>query len=78
MLGIAGGVLGEILGLTAAYAIGLHSHLMNVGAFIFSFRLTISAFISAIIAAVIIGAAGGILPAWRAARISIIESLRAL
>ena len=78
LLGIAGGVLGEILGLTAAYAVGLRSQLMNVGAFIFSFRLTTSTFISTIVAALTIGAAGGILPAWRAARTSIIDSLRAL
>ncbi len=78
LLGLAGGAFGEILGLSVAYAVGLRSHLMNVGAFIFTFRLPGSAFISGIVAAVAIGAAGGILPAWRASRISVIESLRAV
>ncbi len=78
LLGLAGGVLGEILGLTAAYLIGLRSQLMNVGAFIFAFRITTSAFISGLLAAIAIGAAGGILPAWRATRISVIEALHAV
>jgi len=67
-----------MLGLTVAYTVGLRSQMMNVGAFIFTFRLPGSAFISGIVAAVAIGAAGGILPAWRASRISVIESLRAV
>ena len=78
LLGLAGGAFGEILGLSLAYAVGLRSHLMNVGAFIFAFRLPGSAFISGIVGALAIGAAGGILPAWRASRISVIESLRAV
>jgi putative ABC transport system permease protein len=78
LLGVAGGAFGEILGLTVAYAVGLRGQLMNVGAFIFAFRLPASAFISSILAAIAIGAAGGILPAWRASRIGISESLRAV
>jgi putative ABC transport system permease protein len=78
LLGVAGGVFGEILGLAVAYAVGLRSPLMNVGAFIFTFRLPAEAFISGMLAAIAIGAAGGILPAWRASRISVSESLRAV
>jgi len=78
MLGLAGGILGEILGLIVAYAVGLRSQLMNVGGFIFSFRLPPSAFLSGLAAAALIGVAGGLLPAWRASRISVIESLRAI
>ena len=78
LLGVAGGVFGEILGLAVASAVGLRSPLMNVGAFIFAFRLPASAFISGILAAIAIGTAGGILPAWRASRISVSESLRAV
>jgi ABC-type lipoprotein release transport system permease subunit len=77
LLGVAGGIAGEILGLLVAYAVGLRSQLMNVGLFIFTFRLSPSAFLSGILAAIAIGAAGGILPAWRASRITIVESLRA-
>ena len=78
LLGLAGGVLGEILGLVAIYGTGLHSRLMNVGAFIFVFRLPASAFIFGIGAAAAVGALGGLLPAWRAARLNVLESLRAV
>jgi putative ABC transport system permease protein len=78
LLGLAGGAAGEVLGLTVATAVGLRTQLMNVGAFLFAFRLSASACIPGILAAIAIGAAGGVLPAWRASRVSIIESLRAI
>lgn len=77
LLGIAGAILGEGLGILAAYATGLHSQLMNVGEFIFRFQLTGSAFVSGIIAGLLIGALGGLLPAWRASRTRVVDSLRA-
>jgi putative ABC transport system permease protein len=78
VLAIAGGVLGEVLGMIVAYTTGLSSQLMNVGEFIFRFRLTAGAFVSGMIAAILIGALGGLLPAWRASRIGLIESLRSV
>jgi putative ABC transport system permease protein len=78
ILALAGGVLGEILGVLIAYSTGLSSQLMNVGEFIFRFRLTPGAFVSGMIAAIAIGALGGLLPAWRASRIRLVESLRAV
>ena len=78
LLGIAGAVLGEILGIIAAYATGLHSQLMNVGEFIFRFQLTSSAFVTGLIAGTLIGGLGGLLPAWRASRTRVIDSLRAV
>ena len=78
VLALAGGVLGEILGVLVAYSTGLSSQLMNVGEFIFRFRLTVGAFVSGIIAAIAIGALGGLLPAWRASRIRLVESLRSV
>ncbi len=51
---------------------------MNVGEFIFRFRLTAGAFVSGLIAAIAIGGLGGLLPAWRASRIAVTESLRAV
>jgi len=77
LLGVAGAVVGEILGLIAAYATGLHSQLMNVGSLIFRFQLTGGAFVSGLIAGMLIGALGGLLPAWRASRTAVINSLRA-
>jgi putative ABC transport system permease protein len=78
MLALAGGVLGEILGVLVAYSTGLSSELMNVGEFIFRFQLTPGAFVSGMIAAAAIGAIGGLLPAWRASRTRLVESLRAV
>lgn len=76
VLALAGGLLGEILGIAVAYSTGLSSELLNVGEFIFRFQLTPGAFASGIIAAVAIGALGGLLPAWRAARLGVVDSLR--
>jgi ABC-type antimicrobial peptide transport system permease subunit len=78
VLAIAGGILGELLGIIVAYSTGLSGELMNVGEFIFRFRLTTGAFVSGLIAALAIGALGGFLPAWRASRIAVTESLRAV
>jgi len=78
VLAIAGGTLGELLGIIVAYSTGLSSELMNVGEFIFRFRLTTGAFVSGLLAALAIGALGGLLPAWRASRIAVTESLRAV
>jgi len=78
VLALAGGVLGEVLGVLVAYSTGLSSQLMNVGEIIFRFRLTVGAFVSGIIAAMAIGALGGLLPAWRASRLAVVESLRSV
>jgi putative ABC transport system permease protein len=78
VLAIAGGILGEILGMLVAYSTGLSSQLMNVGEFIFRFRLTVGAFVSGMVAAILIGALGGFMPAWRASRIRLVESLRSV
>jgi len=78
VLAIAGGILGELLGIIVAYSTGLSSELMNVGEFIFRFRLTTGTFVSGLLAALAIGALGGLLPAWRASRIAVTESLRAV
>jgi putative ABC transport system permease protein len=77
ILALAGGVIGEVLGVIVADATGLSSRLMNVQMVMFSFRLTPSAFVAGLAAALIIGALGGLLPAWRAARLGVIESIRA-
>jgi putative ABC transport system permease protein len=76
LLGLAGGVAGELLGVAVAYATGLESRIMGVATFIFSFRLAPSAFVSGLVAAAMIGALGGLLPAWRASRIGVNDSLR--
>ncbi len=76
MLGLAGGVLGELLGMAMAGVTGLSSRPMKAGVFIFSFQLSPAAFTWGLVAAALIGALGGLLPAWRAARIGVINSLR--
>lgn len=76
MIGIAGGVLAPILAVMVATATGLNSRLMQVGLLFFSYRLTGSAVGAGLIAAVTIGMCGGFFPAWRAARLQIVDSLR--
>jgi putative ABC transport system permease protein len=76
MIGLAGGIAGEVLGLAAAYATGLESRMMNVGMFIFSFRLSIGTFIAGIAASLAIGIIGGLAPAIRAARMNVSDLLR--
>ncbi|MGO9055821.1 MAG: ABC transporter permease [Candidatus Binataceae bacterium] len=75
-LAVAGGVVGELLGLGIASVTGLFSRQMKAGMLIFSFSLSPSAFTWSLAAAVLIGALGGLLPAWRAARLGVITSLR--
>jgi len=76
LLALAGGLIGEMLAVIVAYATGLQSRLMNVGTILFSFRLPWSAFAIGLCAAVVIGLVGGMLPAWQAARLEVIDSLR--
>lgn len=78
LLAVAGGMLGELLGVVIASAIGLSSRLMSVQMLIFAFTLSAGAFLAGLAAAVVIGVLGGLLPAWRAARIAIVDSLRAV
>ena len=76
MLGLAGAIIGEVIGVVVADATGLNSHLMNVGLFVFSFHLGMRAFAAGLVAGILIGIAGGILPAWRASAIGVNEALR--
>ena len=76
MLGLAGAIIGEALGVIVADATGLNSELMNVGLFIFSFHMGVRAFAAGLVAGVLIGIVGGILPAWRASAIGVNEALR--
>lgn len=76
MLGLAGAILGEAIGVIVADATGLNSRLMNVGLLVFSFHMGVRAFSAGLIAGVLIGVIGGILPAWRASAIGVNEALR--
>ncbi|HUY28550.1 MAG TPA: ABC transporter permease [Candidatus Binataceae bacterium] len=76
LLGLAAGVVGVLLAIIVAWMTGLDSRLMTVGTIFFSSRPTPLAISAGLIAAAGIGVAGGVLPAWRAARIGIIDSIR--
>lgn len=76
MLGLAGGVIGELLAIAVAQGVGLQSRLMSVGNILFSFRLPWSSFGVGLAAALAIGIAGGMIPAWNASRLDVIDSLR--
>ena len=76
MLGLAAGVVGQLLALGVAWATGLNSRLMSIGQTFFSYRPTIGVFIAGLVVATVIGITGGLLPASRATRINIIDSIR--
>jgi putative ABC transport system permease protein len=76
ILGLVAGIVGVFLAILVAWMTGLDSRLMTVGTIFFSYRPTPSAILAGLIAAAAIGVAGGMLPAWRAARIGVIEAIR--
>jgi len=76
ILGLGGGVTGVILSFVVAWATGLRSRLMSVGTLFFSYHPDGAAISAGLIAAMVIGVVGGLLPAWHAARIGIIDSIR--
>lgn len=76
ILALAGGCVGEVLAIVVAHLAGLDSRLMEVGMFIFSFKLSLGVFAAGLIMAALIGSFSGILPAWRAARLPVVNSLR--
>jgi putative ABC transport system permease protein len=76
LLGLAGGIAGVMLAFIVAWGTGLNSRLLSVGATFFSYRPTPTAIAAGLIIAGLIGIVGGLAPAWRAARIGVIESLR--
>ena len=76
ILGIAGGMAGVALATAVAWATGLTSRTMSVGAMFFSYRPTPGAIAAGVVAAAIIGLAGGLMPALRASRIRIVSALR--
>lgn len=75
-LGLIGGVLGELIAIAVAYATGLQSRLMSVGNILFAFNLPWSAMGYGLAFAVVIGTAGGLLPAWQASHLGVMEALR--
>jgi putative ABC transport system permease protein len=76
LLGLAGGIAGVMFAFIVAWGTGLNSRLLSVGATFFSYRPTPTAIAAGLIVAGLIGIVGGLAPAWRAARIGVIESLR--
>jgi putative ABC transport system permease protein len=76
VLGLTGGIVGVVLAFAIAFATGLSSRLMSVGTLFFSYRPTPTAIGAGIVVASIIGLLGGMLAAWRASRIGIIDSIR--
>jgi ABC-type antimicrobial peptide transport system permease subunit len=76
ILGLAGGLAGVVLATAVAWATGLTSRTMSVGAMFFSYRPTAGALAAGVIVSAIIGVAGGLMPALRASRVGIISALR--
>ena len=76
LLGLAGGIAGIALAFVVAWGTGLNSRLLSVGSTFFSYRATPTAIAAGLIAAGVIGVVGGLAPAWRAARVGVVDSLR--
>jgi putative ABC transport system permease protein len=76
LLGIGGGVAGVALAFLVAWGTGLNSRLLSVGSTFFSYRPTATAITIGLVVAALIGIVGGLAPAFRAARIGVIDSLR--
>ncbi len=76
ILAAMGGAAGEVLAIVLSIATGLDERAMSVGAFVFSSAFTFIALGGGFATALFIGAVGGVLPAWRAANLPIVESLR--
>jgi putative ABC transport system permease protein len=76
ILALAGGVAGDLLAILLGVAAGLNHRLMSVGSVVFSSAFSVSALSGGIVAALLIGIFGGLMPAWRAAHLPIVESLR--
>jgi putative ABC transport system permease protein len=76
MLGALGGIAGFLLTLVVEAVTGLGSGVLTIYMLFFAFRLSVAAVISGLTVAIVIGALGGFLPALRATRIAVIESIR--
>src|SRR6202034_1201385 len=76
ILGLAGGIAGVVLATAVAWATGLTSRTMSVGAMFFSYRQTAGAIVAGVVVAAIIRVAGGLMPALRASRGGILSALR--
>jgi putative ABC transport system permease protein len=76
ILGIGGGIAGVFLSVIVAWFTGLNSRQMSVGSLFFSYHPSVGSIEAGLVVAAIIGVLGGLMPAWRAARIGIIDSIR--
>jgi ABC-type lipoprotein release transport system permease subunit len=76
ILGCAGGIMGVLFATVVAWAVGLTSRTMSIGAMFFSYQPSGGSIAAGLVAAAVIGIAGGLMPALRASRVGIISSLR--
>ncbi|HUA32920.1 MAG TPA: ABC transporter permease [Candidatus Binataceae bacterium] len=76
IIALAGGLAGIVAALAVSIATALGDRQLRVGAILFSSHFSWMIFVEGILTAIAIGIAGGILPAWRAGRIGVIDSLR--
>ena len=72
MLSLLGGLVGLVIGLVLIYSINLIPFIAGFVEFQFSPNL----FAQALVTSLVLGAVGGIYPAWRASRLRPVEALR--
>jgi ABC-type antimicrobial peptide transport system permease subunit len=71
-----GGVAGIVAAIAVSYAIGLGRRQLRIGTVLFSSQFSWLTIVEGLTTAILIGIAGGLLPAWRASRVGVVESLR--
>jgi putative ABC transport system permease protein len=75
-IAVGGGIVGTSLAMAVFYGTHLESRQLKIGTAVFSSRIDWPTIFAGLTSAVLIGIAGGLLPAWRAGRIEVLEALR--
>jgi ABC-type lipoprotein release transport system permease subunit len=76
LIAIIGGVIGALLALPVNGMVTSTTNWASFSEIAFSFRITPVLLLAGLIFAVVMGLAGGFFPAWRAARMQVVEALR--
>ncbi len=76
LIAIVGGVIGALLALPVNGIVTSTTNWASFSEIAFSFRITPVLLLAGLIFAVVMGLAGGFFPAWRAARMQVVEALR--
>lgn len=76
LIAVVGGVIGALLALPVNGIVTSTTNWASFSEIAFSFRITPVLLLAGLVFAVVMGLVGGFLPAWRAARMQVVEALR--